>query len=420
MRILFGNKALLREYSKLKSNGISKGSDFFKTLKSSGMLVSSKKDDEALFTKFKRANLRLHPKISTLYLIPTTGCNLSCDYCCVKNTPTICGIMSVDVARNAIDLFSRVFKGDSASIVFYGGEPVLNWAAVSFSTEYVRKLQSEGAFGNAQVGIQLLTNGTLLDEPKLHLLAKNEVDVTFSIDGTKKQHDDKRRYSDGSGSWNTVIGAYALYKKLGGRPSVSLTISDSNIGNFGSAVSSIQGMRPEHVIINYLHTLNGEKLIGALSPKITATMLDSFELFLEAGIIEDRIFRKISALASRMPRYSECQAMGAQLVIGPNGEIGPCPVYLQRGKELIGKITDKGVVKKILAGKLMKKWLRRSPINFTRCKDCFAIAFCGGGCPIDAMADAGSFYSCDKAFCNYSKQILPLSLEFFHNVVVKP
>ena len=100
-----------------------------------GMLISPCEDEDTLIAE-ARKRYTGNPEIQILYLILTETCNLACKYCFIENAMpqyrTLTSISS-ETAERAVDLFARsVFNHPDIkpSIIFYGGEPTINWSVL--------------------------------------------------------------------------------------------------------------------------------------------------------------------------------------------------------------------------------------------------------------------------------------------------
>ena len=179
MDILYVTKDELKE---IKSQNVTQGE--MKLLKEAGIYVkSSKVDEEALKQVQDRYN-HICGNISIMYLILSSACNLACKYCFIEN----CQFnnkkeinMQLETIRTAVKKYAEYLKNsdlDDGTIIFYGGEPLVNWGGIVEAIELAKELDSKIKFS-------MVTNATLLDEEKIRYLAKNRVEVGISIDGPK-------------------------------------------------------------------------------------------------------------------------------------------------------------------------------------------------------------------------------------------
>ena len=136
-------------------------------------------------------------------------CSLNCLYCIFGSNeyffnrkPSSLKI-SYDKARTVIDYiydFIRNRKKKELSIGFYGGEPLLNFQVIEKIVEY-----SKRKFKNWNLIFTVTTNCTILNDDIIDFLIKNNFKTLISLDGPAENHDSKRVFPDGSGSFDIVI-----------------------------------------------------------------------------------------------------------------------------------------------------------------------------------------------------------------------
>ncbi|HLP62529.1 MAG TPA: radical SAM protein, partial [Candidatus Deferrimicrobium sp.] len=135
-------------------------------------------------------------------------CNLQCSYCVYggsyyyhrKNSSKS---LSFDTSRKVIDFFSEIFGKrlqKELTVGFYGGEPLINFDVIEKIVDYSKKV-----FPNWVLRFTITTNGTLLDDRMIHFLVKNNFSLMVSLDGNEKNHDSRRIFPDGSGSFHLII-----------------------------------------------------------------------------------------------------------------------------------------------------------------------------------------------------------------------
>jgi uncharacterized protein len=140
----------------------------------------------------------------TLILEITEQCNLRCSYCVFdekyENERSHGSLkMTVDTAYKAIDKFKNRTNNNEAYIVFYGGEPLLNFSFIKEITNYAKKL-----FHN-NVKFSFTTNGVLLTKDKIDFLIENNFLITISLDGDQKTHDTYRVDQNKKPTHNTIM-----------------------------------------------------------------------------------------------------------------------------------------------------------------------------------------------------------------------
>ena len=152
--------------------------------------------------------------MSDLVLIVSEACNLRCDYCTYSSLyPGYRRhskyLMSWEVARKAIDWFYRYndelsfrsYSDRNLNIVFYGGEPLLNFATVRKSILYA-EMAKKDHYG---LVFSISTNLTLLKDEHLPFLRAHDVFVNVSLDGPPEEHDRYRHFANGKPTSKTVL-----------------------------------------------------------------------------------------------------------------------------------------------------------------------------------------------------------------------
>lgn len=134
--------------------------------------------------------------ISQMTLTLDERCNLRCAYCphtlaAAWTRPHGERRMSEDTVRAAVDLFLACAGGGSPSISLYGGEPLLAPGLVRVVADLVH------AARRPEIRIILDTNGTLLDDAMVEIIAERGLHLQVSLDGPAPIHDRWRTTVDG-------------------------------------------------------------------------------------------------------------------------------------------------------------------------------------------------------------------------------
>lgn len=134
------------------------------------------------------------PSPISMMLFLTQDCQLRCTYCFEDHRHN--EQMSFEIAKKAIDYIAKNAAEDNRApvVTLFGGEPLLMWDEIIVPlVDYIRKTYDE-------FGINMTTNGLLLNEERLLYLRDNNVSIMLSIDGSKNGNDCTRRYVDNNKS----------------------------------------------------------------------------------------------------------------------------------------------------------------------------------------------------------------------------
>ena len=147
----------------------------------------------------KRANYAGYNAIVEL----TNNCNLRCVYCFRQknlknshlNKQTCVQIIN---HIKAIDK-NRKIEGDTIRVIFFGGEPLLNFNSLKFM---VNELKNN--IENYKLEYSMSTNGTLLTTKIIEFLIENNFSSQISFEGDKEIQNKSRPFVDGKGSYDVV------------------------------------------------------------------------------------------------------------------------------------------------------------------------------------------------------------------------
>jgi uncharacterized protein len=158
--------------------------------------------------------------LATLVLEVAQSCNLRCSYCYAGGgsyggTPRL---MRPELARRAArHLVESSGDRDVVTLVLFGGEPLLNLAALQAAVTEAETAANESG---KRLVVSLTTNGTRFTRDALDFLREHRVGVSVSIDGPPDVHDANRRYArkNGGGTYADVVAGLKLMRAHACRP----------------------------------------------------------------------------------------------------------------------------------------------------------------------------------------------------------
>ncbi len=366
--------------------------------------------DDNLILLEKQKTYIQQPNMETIFMLLTDSCNLRCGYCFINgNMPTGClgsKVMTWEIAKETIDMYFPTVKPTRfhKTIVFYGGEPLLIFSLLQRIVEYVQT-DHRTSYEQYKVGLILITNGTKITPQVSEYLAKHpEITVCISLDGCEKTHDQKRVYSDGSGTFcDIVTGIERLYSAGQKDVNISATIDEHNIDKLDELLVLHEQFKFQTVNFNLLLDTADRVVDSAYTEKATRRMLEYFEKAREVGLHEDRIMRKIRAISNGVLHPFDCRATGGQLAISPDGSLGVCHEGVGCKTFFFAKVSRNFVFS---ANPIIQEWGKRSPLTMPQCFNCPSLGLCGGGCAYSAYLRHGTIWAVDDKFCKHSLTVL--------------
>lgn len=416
--VVFVNKTNLADIHECLSRVSSTGTnnEAISYLVEKKFIVSSD-TNEAESLKSMQESILQHPCIDTLYLLLTNQCNFSCTYCFFEGsysgpkekTINMTKEMAIASVRQFAGFFKKAceytdFYPYEPSIVFYGGEPLINVDVFFASVEEVAILKESGALPKNLV-MNINTNGSLINREIATFCAKHNIEVDVSLDGYQSLHDACRVWrGENRGTFEDVMRGIAILKEAGAKTCISCTISENNVEKLPDifnwfldtvGVSNV-GFNP--LLNSHQYTINDPDYPS----KVAKAMIECFKIARERGIYEARMMRKVKAFVDGTVYDRDCCGCGKQVVILPNGKIGVCHAYSGTGEFFVN--PDHAFDP--FDHPFWKEWSRRSPLNMPKCYGCEALTICGGGCPHNAEMNKGSIWEIDESFCVHAKETL--------------
>ena len=149
------------------------------------------------------------PRIELLVVQPTPFCNINCRYCYLPDRNS-----KATVARQTLhNLFSQVFAsgwvGDNLAVVWHAGEPMV--LPIDFYRNAFRMIDRLKPAG-VEVAHSFQSNGTLIDEAWCAFFAEERIGVGVSIDGPKQFHDRYRLTRAGRGTFDRTMAGIRLLR----------------------------------------------------------------------------------------------------------------------------------------------------------------------------------------------------------------
>ncbi len=207
--------------------------EVLKQLEKLGMVLDESTDEKLLFKYFFNT-IRYDKARLGLFISFTSGCNFACKYCyeSYKDRQAPIGFLSEDKWQVLLKYINnQVSKNPlkTLDVVFYGGEPLLNYEMVLRAAKDLKMLSEP----SLNITIGLITNGSLLTTERAEEL-KEYIDwVQITVDGLPEDHNFRRPYKDGRGSFSDVVQNLVSASRLLKGISLRINIDENNYDNIG-------------------------------------------------------------------------------------------------------------------------------------------------------------------------------------------
>ncbi|MEM8533297.1 MAG: radical SAM protein [Chloroflexota bacterium] len=404
-------------------------------LKQRGYLTEMGREEEHLF--FQKLANKLHTYqqqrgIGYIFML-TYDCNLRCSYCfqdCVRKDTSRVQLLRT-MSRTLVD---RIFMAmpqienhhhlpaharSPRSIGFFGGEPFLerNRRIVEY---IITKAQEHG--GARFSGV---TNGTDLHVYR-DLLSPDIIgQLQITLDGPPDEHDQRRIYADGAGSFERIAQNITMALELGVNISVRMNIDRNNVHllpvladeivqrdwhharNFSAYVSPIHASN-EHTDVKT--TFGSWELDQTLNQ-----LREQYENMYIIGRPDDKVKHQAQTLFNHhsdpflKPHF--CGAHSGMYVLDVLGDIYACWERTGDPNLRIGNITKDGDF--AINEPMNELWRSRNVTTNPVCSQCRFALYCGGGCAAMAETHRGKFFTnfCDGFAARFRASVAEAYLE---------
>ncbi|MEJ2637009.1 MAG: radical SAM protein [Calditrichia bacterium] len=352
------------------------------------------------------------PYIHLAYFLLTDNCNFACKYCFVRepmpdNQKSI--RMTTETALKGLDIYARLIHTDEKlleqekAIIFYGGEPLMNFPVLAFTIEKIAEYKGLGKLP-AHLKTLMVTNGSLMTEERARFLKKHDVTVTFSLDGTAA-HNAHRILRNGKPAYPQIVRGLRICQKFGLDINIACTLTPRNLAQPGETIKSFaEDYGVKRLGFNMLLDNNIMPVPEDYNKKASEFIIEAHKVFRKKGIRENRINRKLNSFERRQVYLYDCMAAGGrQMAIHPEGKIGICHEHLWDRQHFISDVDDPDFDP--AGNEIYLEWSKRTPLNMEKCRDCIALGICGGGCLVNAE-HRGSIWQTDERLCEQSKTLL--------------
>lgn len=321
-------------------------------------------------------------------------CNMRCRYCFYADEASLrsqssAGMMTREGADLLIrEAFANLDPQGEITFSFQGGEPTL--AGLDFFRHFMGQVEALCPRG-VRVHYALQTNGLLLDADWADFLARHQVLVGISLDGTKDIHDGARLDASGKGTWNRVTAALHLLQQRGVQVNLLCVVGRAAARSPQKIYRNLKKLGVRHLqFIACLDPMQDERggQPWSLTPQAYGRFLcELFDVYYQDWKDGDytsiRLFDDYVHLAMGLPSgtCATSGSCGAYYVIEGDGSVYPCDFYaLDEWK--MGVIGQTPLAE--LAGcERARTFLQQGELKPDDCASCPWYRLCFGGCKRD-------------------------------------
>ncbi len=340
--------------------------------------------------------------VGYLRLSLTERCNLACTYCFIEDFLADHPSMPPERFMKIMSWFIRMNRGQSPSIQYFGGEPMLRMDLIGLGNSMLSEAKSAGQIHDYYQ--MVVTNGTLMNEEHAQFFVKNNVNVIFSIDGWKEINDQKRVDRQGRGSFEALLRGINIYKQNGGNLKCLVTLQPHNAAVLPSIVEFlVNDLGAVEVAINASQpTAEGWQIDGEL----LANVVQQSWLFCNAHHVRFHSpgTHIVAMINGRTPQVDRCfdSSMHMQhatwgAYVSAEGVLSMCTVWHRDERVVQSNLED------LVSTAKFRNWHYPETVE-SQCDCCIASLICGGPCSLELMLNGGKL---NPDRCRFFQKMVP-------------
>jgi uncharacterized protein len=355
------------------------------------------------------------PRIQLLVIQPTPFCNIDCRYCYLPQRNS----KAVVAEQTLANLFSQVFASgwaeDGLTVIWHAGEPMV--LPIDF---YRRAFRLIDQLKPAELDLThaFQTNGTLIDDHWCAFFAEQQVNVGVSVDGPGRLHDVNRVTRAGRGTFDRTIAGIRRLRQHGVPFHVISVLSAESLAAPREMFDFYVSEGIDRVCFN-VEESEGDHVSRSFGE---AGIEDAYYRFLRefwrlaaASPGKFAFIREIDEATRVVLRPKEAvffnQLVEPFAIISMDwaGNIATFSPELLGLKNagyddfILGNI-NRDRLTELAEGPVLGKMQTDIAAGVELCRQrCEYFSICGGGEPVNKLAENGSFVSTETTFCRMTK-----------------
>ncbi len=382
-------------------------SEFYR-LKHRGVLLSS---EEEAVKKFVPPDMYY---LSSLSVNLTHDCNLRCRYCYAGdgNYGLPRDYMDMSMAERAAEaLVKSSGPRKNISVLFFGGEPLLNFEVLKYFVLYMSKLLRNK---DKKINYTVITNATLLTDRVVDFLNEYNIGVQISLDGPKEIQDFLRPGPSKTGSFDMLEKKVKKFTaSRGKRGSVRASVSHYNT-DLLDLTKFLLDMGFNHIHFEPITVSENSEFFltpGDLKKleKEYERLADFYYNELEKGHYFgiEGFTNAMSATYNADQKMYGCGVGRTFLAVTPKGDLYPCHRLQGMDEWKMGSLST-GINEE-----MRNIFLNTFAENIDECARCWARYYCGGGCIVESLVYNKSLYKPPQWHCELRRLELKLGLQIY-------
>lgn len=362
-------------------------------------------------------------KIDRITLMISNDCNLDCTYCYGDGGSynKKKALMTQETAKYIVDFFIKN-EYTISSLVFFGGEPLLNLPVMEFICGYYEELKENGKIETTPT-YGIITNGTIVNDRVVKLIDTYKIGITVSLDGPKDINDKNRIFKNGKGSFDAIEKFVKTIQKETDLTMMAECTFTEDHEKMGYNEKNLTQFFSEKLNINSIVVpeLSLEKRDLAVK-RDYSNITKFFETALEEETkVNNDVLNSLYHL-THTTQCENCRIGEKMLAISCEGEIYPCHMNASAEKTSLGNIFSENIFNEHEKVMEQNSYLNVVQKREGECGECWARNLCQG-CSVKKFFDRDKeeYTSVpDHLMCEQTKEYYKVMIRNVSEIQSKP
>lgn len=407
------NTIEVKEYFKLFDFCKSENQNEIETFLSIEDIVQLNKNicNQIIKTKYKPVMSKLNNTYTSIILNLTYNCNLKCTYCFEKQCKSK-GTMLPETGIKSIDFLIRLNPSiDKYTIVFFGGEPLLNFNTLKEVVKYCESLKHK------RFKYSITTNGTIINDEIIAFFKEHNFNIIVSVDGNEKIQNENRPFVNGNESFFTVFQNIKRMEKEG----ISFLSRSTVVPEKSNLIDIAIFFENAEIEFDFEYVINTNSSMNIYNTNnienINKQYQELLEFYLERLNRNKKIhwksfISKIKRIHFRLGKGIVCSSGVSSLTVNSDGNIFSCQNLSY------DNIYNVGSIYKGINYDLLTKYLPEKIDDIVKCKDCTIRYLCAGVCVAETLILSQQDCTTNSYRCEIKKNMWMSFLAFYTNKIV--
>ena len=262
-------------------------------------------------------------KITTITILPSTGCNAKCFYCFEQGAEK--KHMSIETADKVVKYIINHYNGKKVRIRWFGGEPLINEKIITYISQKLIE-------NNINFDSTMISNCFLISEEKVSLYKEvwNLKKMSVTIDGTEDIYNNIKQFSYSGSAYKKVVNNIHILANAEIPVSIRINVGLHNIDD------------NEKLVYELLNEFKNKKKVGIYLNRL----YDNFDGAPQNSEELKKVYNKIFELSNVLQnngkgsarikindktfKTHQCMAdCGRAVMVLPDGKLGLCEHYME-------------------------------------------------------------------------------------------